>query len=96
MEHPDYERAHCVGVVKCYYGAFSSNYLNAQAAQDRLMAEIRTVYPEAKTCYFPVEGVVEVNGGSPVKYKSLNPRWGFTDYASSIIDAHRKTFENKE
>lgn len=58
--------------VKCYYGAFDSKTERVMSKQEKALEKIRTIHPNAKTCYFPVECYYSLHTGYP-DYKDIVP-----------------------
>jgi hypothetical protein len=56
--------------VKCYWGAFDSKTQRVIDNQEKALKLIRTVHPNAKTCYFPVDGYYNLHTGYP-DYKDI-------------------------
>jgi hypothetical protein len=56
--------------VKCYWGAFDSKTQRVMDNREKALKLIRTVHPNAQTCYFPVEGYYSLHTGSP-EYKDI-------------------------
>ena len=56
--------------VKCYWGAFDSKTERVMKNQDDALKLIQTIHPNAKTCYFPVEGTYDLHTGYP-EYKTI-------------------------